>query len=83
MFDDTTNNSNKSPLTEFTNNIVKIAIVQGNYQSAVSIKNIVPLEDYAAIVSPIITPPCEIQRTISVIILCSISIFSCDEYILV
>jgi len=36
--------------------VVKIAILQGTYQSAVSIKNIVPLEDYAKVVSPIISP---------------------------
>lgn len=36
--------------------VVKIAILQGTYQSAVSIKNIVPLEDYAKVVSPIINP---------------------------
>ena len=35
--------------------LVKIAIVQGTYQSAVSIKNIIPLEDYAEIVSPIVS----------------------------
>ena len=36
-------------------NLVKLAIVQGTYQSAVSIKNITPLEDYAEIVTPIIS----------------------------
>jgi hypothetical protein len=36
-------------------NLVNLAIVQGTYQSAVSIKNIVPLEDYAEIVTPIIS----------------------------
>jgi len=41
-------------LRELYDDIVKVAIVQGNYQSAVSIKNIVPLEDYSRIVSPII-----------------------------
>jgi len=41
-------------LRDLYDDIVKVAIVQGNYQSAVSIKNIVPLEDYASIVSPII-----------------------------
>jgi hypothetical protein len=35
-------------------NLVKVAILQGTYQSAVSIKNIIPVEDYAAIVKPII-----------------------------
>jgi hypothetical protein len=38
------------------NDVVKLAILQGTYQSAVSIKNIVPLEDYAKVVSPIISP---------------------------
>ena len=41
-------------LRDLYDDIVKVSIVQGNYQSAVSIKNIVPLEDYARIVSPII-----------------------------
>ena len=36
--------------------VVKVAILQGTYQSAVSIKNIVPLEDYAKIVTPIVSP---------------------------
>jgi hypothetical protein len=36
--------------------VVKIAILQGTYQSAVSIKNIVPLEDYAAVLNPIMGP---------------------------
>ena len=35
--------------------IVKLAIVQGTYQSAVSIKNVVPIEDYADIVTPIVS----------------------------
>lgn len=33
--------------------LVKLAIVQGTYQSAISFKNIVPIEDYAAVVAPI------------------------------
>lgn len=40
-------------LRDLYNDIVKLSIIQGTYQSAVSIKNIVPLEDYAAIVAPI------------------------------
>jgi hypothetical protein len=36
--------------------IVKVAILQGTYQSAVSIKNVIPIEDYSAIVAPIIAP---------------------------
>lgn len=41
--------------TELYNNLIKVAIVQGTYQSSVSIKNIVPIEDYAAIVTPIVS----------------------------
>ena len=36
--------------------IVKLAILQGTYQSALSIKNVIPIEDYSAIVAPIIAP---------------------------
>lgn len=36
--------------------IVKVAILQGSYQSAISLKNIIPLEDYAAYVAPYIAP---------------------------
>lgn len=39
---------------ELYNSIVKISILQGAAQTAVSIKNIIPLADYAKIVSPII-----------------------------
>jgi hypothetical protein len=39
---------------EFYNRLVKLAIVQGSYPSYVSLLNIVPNEDYAAIVNPII-----------------------------
>ena len=41
---------------ELFKNIVLLSILQGTYQSAISIKNIVPIEDYSAIVSPIIAP---------------------------
>ena len=41
--------------TELYNNLIKVAIVQGTYQSAVSIKNIIPIEDYAEIVTPIVS----------------------------
>jgi len=34
--------------------LVKLAILQGTYQSAISIKNIIPVEDYSEIVAPII-----------------------------
>jgi hypothetical protein len=33
--------------------IVKLSIVQGTYMSSVSIKNIIPLQDYAEVVAPI------------------------------
>jgi len=36
------------------NDLIKLAIVQGNYASPIAIKNVVPVEDYAAIVAPII-----------------------------
>ena len=35
-------------------NIVMVAILQGSYQSAFSIKNIIPIEDYAEIIKPIL-----------------------------
>ena len=35
-------------------NLIAIAILQGSYQSSISIKNIIPIEDYSAIVAPII-----------------------------
>ena len=41
--------------TELYNNLIKVAIVQGTYQSAVSIKNVIPIEDYADIVTPIVS----------------------------
>jgi hypothetical protein len=36
------------------NNIVKVALLQGTYQSPVSINNIIPLEDYSKEIKPII-----------------------------
>jgi hypothetical protein len=39
---------------ELYNNIVKVAILQGTYQSPVSINNIVPLEDYSKEIKPVI-----------------------------
>lgn len=39
---------------EFYNRLVKLAIIQGSYPSYVTILQIVPQEDYAAIVNPII-----------------------------
>jgi len=41
-------------LNSLYNDIVNVAILQGVSQSAISIKNIVPVEDYAAKVAPII-----------------------------
>jgi alkylated DNA repair dioxygenase AlkB len=35
--------------------IVRLAILQGTYQSPISIKNIIPVEDYAAHITPIIS----------------------------
>lgn len=37
------------------NGIVKLAILQGTYQSNISIKNIIPIEDYAAKITPLVT----------------------------
>lgn len=46
-----------NPITkDLYNDLVKLAISQGTYQSAVSIKNIVPIENYAALVAPVIGP---------------------------
>ena len=39
---------------ELYNGLVKVAIIQGAYQSPVSIINIIPIEDFSAIVKPII-----------------------------
>ena len=40
---------------ELYKGIVRLAILQGTYQSPISIKNIIPVEDYAAQITPIIT----------------------------
>jgi hypothetical protein len=42
--------------TELFNNIVKLAILQGTYQTGISIKNIIPVEDYSKTITPIIAP---------------------------
>jgi hypothetical protein len=42
--------------TELYNNIVKLSILQGTYQTGISIKNIIPIEDYSKIIAPIIAP---------------------------
>lgn len=39
---------------ELYNNIVKVALLQGTYQSPVSINNIIPIEDYSKEIKPII-----------------------------
>lgn len=41
-------------LNALYNNIVNVAILQGTAQSAISIRNIIPVEDYAARIAPII-----------------------------
>ena len=41
-------------LNSLYNNIVNVAILQGVGQSAISIRNIIPVEDYAAKIAPII-----------------------------
>jgi hypothetical protein len=40
--------------TELYEGIVKVAILQGTYTSPISIKNIIPIEDYARQITPII-----------------------------
>lgn len=42
-------------LNDLYRNILKVAILQGTYQSAISLKNIIPIEDYSAKVAPIIS----------------------------
>ena len=42
-------------LKAFYNNLIKISILQGTAPSPVSIKNIIPIEDYSAIVAPIMS----------------------------
>jgi hypothetical protein len=49
-------------LNDLYNDIVNVAILQGTAQSAISIRNIIPVEDYAAKVAPIIQ---QLQATIS------------------
>ena len=39
---------------ELYKGIVKLAILQGTYQSAISIKNIIPVEDYSSHITPIL-----------------------------
>ena len=42
-------------LNELYNNLINVAILQGTSQSAISIRNIIPVEDYSARISPIIS----------------------------
>lgn len=39
---------------DFYRDLVRVAILQGNYNSAISIKSIIPIEDYSEIIKPII-----------------------------
>ena len=41
-------------LNKFYNDLIKVAILQGNSQSAISFKNIIPVQDYAKIITPIV-----------------------------
>jgi predicted NAD-dependent protein-ADP-ribosyltransferase YbiA (DUF1768 family) len=45
-----------SSTTELYKNIVKLSILQGTYQTGISIKNIIPIEDYSKIIAPVIAP---------------------------
>jgi len=40
---------------ELYKSVVNLAILQGTYQSAISIRNIIPIEDYSATISPIVS----------------------------
>ena len=35
--------------------LISVAILQGNYQSAISFKNIIPIEDYSKIITPVVS----------------------------
>lgn len=41
-------------LNQLYKDLVSVAILQGGYQSAISIKNIIPIEDYSDIVTPVV-----------------------------
>ena len=43
-----------SELNQLYKDLVSVAILQGGYQSAISIKNIIPIEDYSDIVTPVV-----------------------------
>jgi hypothetical protein len=40
--------------SELYRGIVRLAILQGSYQSAISIKNVIPVEDYSSYITPIL-----------------------------
>ena len=42
-------------LGQLYKDLIYVSILQGTYQSAISIKNVIPIEDYSEIVQPIIT----------------------------
>lgn len=42
-------------LNQLYKDVVSVSILQGGYQSAISIKNIIPIEDYSNIVTPVVT----------------------------
>jgi len=46
---------NKPETNQLYKDLVTLSILQGTYQTAVSIKNIIPIEDYSAIVAPVIS----------------------------
>ena len=41
-------------LNQLYKDLITVSILQGTYQSAISIKNIIPIEDYAEIVTPVV-----------------------------
>jgi hypothetical protein len=45
---------NKPETNQLYKDLVTLSILQGTYQTGVSIKNIIPIEDYSAIVAPVI-----------------------------
>src|SRR5690606_25323594 len=44
----------KEALPELYKNIVKLSLIQGTYQTSVSISNVIPLEDRAEVIAPLI-----------------------------
>ena len=41
-------------LNQLYKDLITVSILQGTYQSAISIKNIIPIEDYAEVVTPVV-----------------------------